>query len=121
MFLQWLFFLYAINAKIIKNVNLPSCVNCKYYRPLHSNFFHSNYNECNYFGTKNIQTDLIDYDIVKYCREDESRCGLEAKYFEENKYVALNMILHSVIHPTNIFLIVFLSLYVCAYVYLSEK
>lgn len=121
MFLQWLFFLCTIDAKIIKNGNLPSCVNCKYYRPRAFSDFDYRLNECEYFGTKNIQTDLIDYDIAKYCREDETKCGLEGKYFEENNYVFLKMMLHYAKNPLNICFILWLCLYILNYQIMIKK
>ena len=121
MFLQWLFFLYRIDAKIIKNVNLPSCVNCKYYRPRAFSDFHSSWNECKYFGTKNIQTDLIDYNIAKECREDETKCGLEGKYFDENNYVFLKMMLHYSKNPLNAFFILWLCISILNYQIMIKK
>jgi hypothetical protein len=105
MFAPWLFFFCVIDAKIIKNINVPSCVNCKYYKPLPYKNFHSEYNECTYFGTKNIQTGLIEYDTVISCRKDDSKCGINATYFEENNFATTKMILHSVRNPNSIIVV----------------
>lgn len=105
MFAPWLFFFCVIDAKIIKNINVPSCVNCKYYKPLPYKNFHSEYNECTYFGTKNIQTGLIEYDTVISCRKDDSKCGINATYFEENNFATTKMILHSARSPNSIIVV----------------
>jgi len=74
--------------KIIKNINIPSCKNCIYYKPniLHNDFT-STYNKCEKFGEKDIITDEITYKFANFCRDDESMCGKEGKYFEEEKNI----------------------------------
>ena len=66
--------------KFIKNIDIPSCRNCVYYRP---NYFSEPLSRCDKFGEKNIITDEISYDFADICRDNESKCGKEAKYFEE--------------------------------------
>ena len=46
---------YFVNAeKIIRNGNIPSCKNCKYYKPeFYSDAFVSSINKCEKTGTKN--------------------------------------------------------------------
>lgn len=113
MFLKFLFILYIIDAKIIKNINVPSCRNCIYYKPLCDNDFSSSFNKCEYFGTKNIQTDVIDYDDADVCRRDETKCGLDGKYFVEEINVDSKILLHNIKRQLPLILVlilVFLSI-----------
>jgi len=73
--------------KIIKNINLPACRNCIYYKPSTYNDFDSTLNRCEKFGTKDIITDEIHYDFADFCRKDEDKCGKDGKHFtlEENQ------------------------------------
>jgi hypothetical protein len=74
--------------KIIKNINLPSCKNCIYYKSnILNNDFTSTFNKCEKFGEKNIVTDIITYNFADFCRNDENKCGKEGKYFEEEKNI----------------------------------
>ena len=93
MFWKLLFLCYTLDAKIIKNINLPSCSNCVHYRP-------TVIGKCMYFGTKDIQTGEISYNFANSCREDENKCGLEAKYFEQSKYVHFKTLLYSIQNPS---------------------
>lgn len=92
------FMLYSVNNVVkstrIKNIHLPSCRNCIHYRVPYHNDLSSSLNKCSYFGTKNIQSDEIDYDFADHCRKDEEKCGLEGKYFKENQYVILSIMKH---------------------------
>ena len=112
-------FNYFINScPIIRNTNLPSCKNCIYYKPdVYGDEFSSKYSKCEKFGEKNIITDEIKYDYVDDCRSCESKCGLEGKYFEEEKDIDLKRLNHylrsklPIIFPTMIiFSIVILNL-----------
>lgn len=92
-------FLYIAFTKsqIIKNINFPNCMNCIHYRPpIHSDFS-SSLSECKYFGTKNIQTGKIDYDFVSFCRNDEEKCGLKGKYFQEDSNINFKIFLHNLV------------------------
>jgi hypothetical protein len=77
--------------KIIKNADLPSCKNCIYYE-LKNDDAYSNLNKCTKFGTKNIINDKINYEYADFCRNDESKCGLEGKYFVEEPNVSMKML-----------------------------
>jgi hypothetical protein len=68
--------------KIIKNINVPSCKNCIYYKPrMFDSDFTSTLNICEKFGNKNIITDKITYDYADLCRQSDTKCGEEGKYF----------------------------------------
>ena len=84
-----------INAAIIKNINVPSCRNCIYYKP-EVNDFHSELNRCTYFGEKNIQTDIISYEYSYLCRSSENKCGLQGKYYEQDPNADLKIFLHNI-------------------------
>jgi hypothetical protein len=91
--------LCLINSdKIIKNINLPSCKNCIYYKPdiLHNDFT-STYNKCEKFGEKDIITDEITYNYADSCRSNENMCGNEGKYFEEEKNIKFKIAKYKII------------------------
>ena len=51
------------SEQIIKNINVPSCRNCIYYKP---HYYSAYFSKCNKFGTNDIVTDKILYtDMVK--------------------------------------------------------
>ena len=110
--LNFCYFLLSIpfliqGVKIIKNVYVPSCKNCIYFKPeWYNNDFSSTFNKCEKFGEKNIISDKVSYDYAELCRKDESKCGYEGKYFEEEKYIDLKIIKHKIISnmPNNIFI-----------------
>lgn len=79
------------SERIIKNADLPSCRNCIYYEPKNDDYY-SNLNKCTKFGTKDIINDKINYEYANFCRNDESKCGLEGKYFVEEPNVSMKML-----------------------------
>jgi len=83
--------------QIIKNINFPSCKNCIYYKPdsFYSDFT-SPLNKCEKFGEKNIITDEIKYNYVDFCRNDETLCGKEGKYFEEEKNIKFKIMKYKI-------------------------
>jgi hypothetical protein len=84
--------------KIIENINLPSCKNCIYYKPnVLRNDFTSTFNKCEKFGKKDIITDIIRYNFADFCRNDESMCGNEGKYFEEEKNIKFKIFKYKII------------------------
>lgn len=86
------------SEKIIKNVNLPACRNCIHYQPdPFYNDFTSLLNKCNKFGDKNIVTDKITYDFADQCRNDESKCGKEGKYFQEEPNIHMKILKYSLL------------------------
>ena len=81
----------------IKYMDYPSCKNCIHYKP---NIFHSDftsiYSRCDKFGEKNVITDKIEYITADECRNDNSLCGIEGKYFEQEHNLHKKMIGHFV-------------------------
>jgi len=84
------YFLLSIvsSSPIIKNSNIPACRNCIHYKP-------SFYN--NEFSEKNIISDKIILESAESCRRDESKCGANGKYFEEEKNINLKVLKHKII------------------------
>lgn len=80
----FLFFFVANADRIIKNINLPSCRNCIYYQTKNLNPDFSSLNKCEKFGEKDIVNGKIKYDYANSCRENESKCGKEGKYYIED-------------------------------------
>jgi hypothetical protein len=94
---RWLATLPLIRGdRVIKNINLPSCRNCMYYKPSTHNDFSSSLNRCEKFGTKDIISDEIDYDFASYCRNDEDKCGKDGKFFEIEPNLPAKMMTHSI-------------------------
>jgi hypothetical protein len=105
----------VLNAdKIIKNINIPACRNCIHYKPVtYNSDFTTPYNKCTKFGDKDIVTDKITYNFAESCRNDESKCGLEGKYFIEEPNINMKVLKHTVLSSfslPNIFLISYLFL-----------
>jgi hypothetical protein len=84
--------------QIIRNANIPSCKNCIYFNPSYiTNDFTSSFTQCTKFGNKNILTDVITYNFADSCRNDETKCGKEGKYFEEEKNINLKILKYKII------------------------
>jgi hypothetical protein len=81
--------------KIIQNINIPACRNCIHYIPPTYTNFESTLSKCGKYGNKNIITDEITYDFASSCRNDEKKCGIEGKDFEEEENIQLKIINHS--------------------------
>ena len=77
------------SSKIIKNIDIPSCKNCIYFKPY--GYIPDSLSRCNKFGEKNIVTDEIKYDFADYCRNDEKKCGIEGRYFIKETYLNLRI------------------------------
>ena len=98
--MKFIFFLTSIVdcKQIIRNANIPSCKNCIYFNPKYTNNdFTSSLTRCTKFGDKNILTDEITYDFADSCRNDETKCGKEGKYFEQEKNINLKILKHKII------------------------
>jgi hypothetical protein len=94
----YLLFSLINSNKLIKNIDLPSCKNCIYYKPnLLYRDFTSTFNKCEKFGVKDVVTDKITYNYADLCRNDETKCGIEGKYFKEEKNINLKLIKHYII------------------------
>jgi hypothetical protein len=98
----------VISSKIIQNINIPSCINCIHYKPIFDYEYSSSFSKCDYFGKKNIQTDIITYDYADACRDSENKCGLEGKYFIQDKNAQKKMFLHKSIRysPLSLYFII---------------
>ena len=114
MFFCFLFFsLYLVTAKQIKNINVPSCRNCIYYKPQLLHPYISSYSKCEFFGSKDINTDIISYDYSDLSRKDENKCGVEGKYFKQGEDIEMKIFLHDIINNNpynsiNFFLLIFI-------------
>ena len=107
---------------IIKNINTPSCKNCIYYQPcVTSDDFTSSLNKCKKFGSKDIITDEIKYDFADFCRKDENKCGIEGKYFIEEKNLNLKILKHKLVSSLpGICIVTLLTSYILV-IYLSTN
>ena len=96
--LKSLFLTMVPTDKIIKNMEFPSCKNCIYYKPSFlNNDFTSTFNKCDKFGEKNIITDEVTYNFADFCRNDETKCGKEGKYFEKEKNIKFKIFRYKII------------------------
>ena len=106
--LYLLFGLLVTNSeKIIKNINIPSCRNCIYFKPHTSSDFTSSLSKCEKFGEKNILTDKITNYYADSCRNDEDKCGLQGKYFVEEKNIDIKILTHNIIYHLDKYIIVY--------------
>jgi len=84
---------YFVNAeKIIRNGSIPSCRNCKYYKPEYYSDFISTINKCEKTGVKDIHTDKITYDYADLSRKNENLCGFKGRYYEPEKNMNLKLL-----------------------------
>jgi hypothetical protein len=88
------FFFTIVNSEFIKNANINPCRNCIHYKPNYP----TSLSKCNNFGVKNIIDNTINYEYAENCRTDESKCGLEGKYFEKDDFVDLKMIKNNIMN-----------------------
>jgi len=97
--LHYLFLSIVQPDKIIKNINLPSCKNCIYYKPSRDDSdFISTFSKCAKFGVKDIISGKVTYDYVEFCRKDETKCGNEGKYFEEEENINWKIVKHKMMN-----------------------
>lgn len=90
---------FVSSERIIKNFHIPSCKNCKFFKPSFTNSdFTSTLNKCEKFGEKNIITDEITFKYADLCRSDESKCGKEGIYFEEEPNIDLKILKHTFVY-----------------------
>lgn len=95
--LYFLLFIVVDSTQIIKNVNVPSCRNCIYYKPPYYSDYSVSFSKCNKFGTKDVITDQIVYDFADMSRQNENKCGNEGKYFELEKNVEFKIFIHQIL------------------------
>jgi hypothetical protein len=90
---------FKFSEGIIENFHLPSCKNCKFFKPSFTySDFTSTFNKCEKFGEKNIVTDEITYKYADLCRRDESKCGKRGIFFEEEPNIDLKIFKHSFVN-----------------------
>jgi hypothetical protein len=104
----------------IQNMNIPSCRNCIHYQPSNNNSdFTSNFSTCAKYGKKDIITDKITFVYTDSCRMDESKCGIEGKYFEQEQNLQQKIIIHTIIHNSPY--IITLLLPILSFIYVIQK
>lgn len=111
-----------LSGKIIKNIDIPSCKNCIYHIPSkHGSEFSSTMSKCEKIGEKNIITDEIKYHYADKCREKESLCGNEGKYFEKEDDLILNIKIIKYNIQKNLFLYTLTSVVAGVYILMFAK
>jgi hypothetical protein len=92
----------------IRHANVPTCTNCKFYRPQSYLDFHSELNRCGKFGYKDIYSGEIHNDYVSTCRTDETKCGIEGKEFEADSGESMTQkwFLHGIMRKSWLILLV---------------
>lgn len=68
----------------IKHNDLPTCVECKFFKPVilpGDSKINFPLSLCSQFGIKNLVSGEIKYQYADICRETEKLCGKEGKYF----------------------------------------
>ena len=92
--------------RIIKNHHLPACKNCIYYQMTYYKDFTHPFSKCEKFGEKDIITNEIKYDYADSCRTDDSKCGEEGEYFQEEKNINMKIWKHKIIRAMPTFLLI---------------
>lgn len=104
-------FLMVHQSKRIENINIPSCRNCIHYKPYFSDGYSSNLAKCEAFGRKNILTNEINYEYADLCRDNETKCGLQGKSFEEEPNVELKIFKHDFLRNSPISILIITYMY----------
>jgi hypothetical protein len=79
--------LYLYTSKrhlFIKNKNSKLCINCIHFIEDKSNYQPPDdtlYGKCKMFGEQNIITGEVENDLATMCRYDNTKCGINGKYF----------------------------------------
>lgn len=90
--------IYLVNCeRNIRNINIPACRNCIYYKPNIYCAFISDKSTCEVFGYKDIISGEIKYDFAHFCRNNEDKCGKQGKLFSEEKNINMKLIKHAII------------------------
>lgn len=76
-------YLYTIKRHLfIKNKNSKLCINCINFIEDKTNYQDDTlYGRCKMFGEQNIITGEIKHDFASLCRYDNTKCGIDGKYF----------------------------------------
>lgn len=60
----------------ICDIGLPECNKCAYYLPnIYCSYNNTDHAKCRKFGKKNIYSGKINYNTIKDCRSDDTKCG----------------------------------------------
>ena len=82
----------------IQNMDVPICKNCIHFSPKVLNgSFTSHFTRCNKFGNKDLVSGKINHEFATSCRNDETLCGKNGKYFIEDKYTKLKVFKYNTI------------------------
>jgi len=82
---------------IIKNINIPACRNCKYYKI--GCWDTTGYlSKCGKFGEKDINTGEISFDFANECRRNEEKCGKQGKHFEQEPNLNIRLLKHTLVN-----------------------
>jgi len=93
---------------MIRHLDKPSCIHCKYYLPDVKKSFSSSSGKCQKFGGKDLHTGIILYDYADSVRQDESKCTVSGKYFVGEKNLLQKKMVYTIqqILPYVLFLMV---------------
>jgi len=116
----WLLLLPIVNCeKLFKNIHIPLCKNCIYYKPSIYFDFESEFNECKIYDKKHDRKDdkknIISYYSVDLCRNNETKCGKEGKYFKKEKNVFIKKIKY-IIKQKSLHILLILSIIVSSFI-----
>lgn len=125
---SWLLLLPIVNGEnFFKNIHIPLCKNCIYYKPSMYFDFESNFNECEIFDKKDDRKNdkkddrkddkknIISYYSVDLCRNNETKCGKEGKYFKKEKNVFIKKIKY-IIKQKSLHILLILSIIVSSFI-----
>jgi len=95
--MKFLPLLLTAGQPIIKNINIPACRNCKYYK---IGFWDTTgyISKCGKFGEKDINTGQISFDFANDCRRDEEKCGKQGKYFEKDPNLNFRLLKYTLVN-----------------------
>ena len=93
----------------IKHSHVPSCINCKFYKPL-TRFtpYASQMNLCTKFVKKDIITDKTTYEYADICRKLKFLCGYNAIYYVEKRPITHRMTKNRVWRVLSMFIVALL-------------
>ena len=106
--------LLCFSDPFIKNIEIPSCRNCIYYK-LDYNDPRYTYNKCSLFGKMDIITGEVKYDLARESRTNEMKCGIQGAHFEVDKLIKLKLFLRKVVIFLKNMYIVSAFLFACVF------
>ncbi len=85
-------YLYTSKRQLfIKNKSLKICINCVNFIEHKTNYPYDSlpndnlYSKCKMFGEQNLITGEIENKFASTCRVDNTKCGIDGKYFTEKE------------------------------------